>query len=155
MKNQTNTNLVIRSSLVLVLALAIWSPVQSQSAKPAEGMMEGKMMERCQAMMEKKDKMMAEMKAQDADLTAQVARMNRAPENKKLGLLAAVVTHMVEHRTAMNAKMEKMQEEMMKHMMQHMQMGQESMSHCPMMKGMKDMDDKSADAHKEHQEKKK
>ena len=27
--------------------------------------------------------------------------------------------------------------------MEHMQMGQESMSHCPMMKGMKGMDEKS------------
>jgi hypothetical protein len=42
---------------------------------------------------------------------------------------------------------------MMKHMMQHMQMGKESLAQCPMMKdmeGMKDMDEKSADAHKEH-----
>lgn len=37
MKNQTNTNLVICSSLALALALAIGSPVQSQSAEPAEG----------------------------------------------------------------------------------------------------------------------
>lgn len=58
MKEQTNTNLLIRSSLALALALAIWTPVQSQSAEPAEGkkMMEGKMMERCQAMKEQKQK---------------------------------------------------------------------------------------------------
>ncbi len=154
MKKQTHTNLIIRSSLALALALAIWSPVQSQSAEPAEGkkMMEGKMMERCQEMKEQKQKMMAEMKAQDAELTVQVAKMNSAPEDKKLGLIAAVVTHMVEQRTVMNARMEKMQEEMMKHMMQHMQMGKESMSQCPMMKGM---DEKSGDAHKEHQQEQK
>jgi hypothetical protein len=35
--------------------------------------------------------------------------------------------------------MEKMHEEMMLHMMQHMQKGKESMSQCPMMKGMMDM----------------
>jgi hypothetical protein len=29
---------------------------------------------------------------------------------------------------------------MMKHMMQHMQMGKDSMSQCPMMRGMKGMD---------------
>jgi hypothetical protein len=29
-----------------------------------------------------------------------------------------------------------MEDEMMKHMMEHMQMGKESMSQCPMMKGM-------------------
>ena len=145
MKNQTNTNLVIRSSLALALALAIWSPVQARSAEPAEGKMmtEAKMMERCQAMKEQKQKMMAEMKAQDAELTAQVAKMNSAPEDKKMGLMAAILTHMVEQRIAMDARKAKMEEEMMKHMMQHMQMGKESISQCPMMKGMKDMDGKS------------
>jgi hypothetical protein len=34
-------------------------------------------------------------------------------------------------------------------MIQHMQMGKEFMSQCPMMKGMKGMDDKSGDAQKE------
>jgi len=135
MKNQTNKNLVICSGLALALALAIWFPVQSQSAEPAEG----KMMERCQAMKEQKETMMAEMKAQDAELTAQVAKMNSAPEDQKLDLIAAVVTRMVEQRTAMNVRMAKMQEEMM----QHMQMGKESLSQCPMMKGMKGMDEKS------------
>ena len=55
--------------------------------------------------------------------------------------MAAVITRMVEQRIAMDARMAKMQEEMMQHMMQHMQMGKESMSQCPMMKGMKDMDE--------------
>ena len=153
MKKQMYTNLVIRSSLALALALAIWSPVQAQSAEPADGkmMMEGKMMERCQEMKEQKQKMMADMKAQDAQLTEQLTKMNRAPENKKMGLMAAVITHMVEQRTAMDARKAKMEEEMMQHMMQHMQMGKESMSQCPMMKGMKDMkgmNDKSGDAQK-------
>jgi len=157
MKNQTNTNLLLRSSLALILALAIWSPVQTRSAEPADGkmMMEGKMMtetnmmQRCQEMKEQKEKMMADMKAQDAELAVQVAKMNSAPENKKLDLMAAVVTQMVEQRTAMNVRKAKMDEEMMKHMMQHMQMGKESMSQCPMMKGMKGMDEKSGDAQKE------
>ena len=113
------------------------------------------MMERCQKMKEQKQKVMAEMKTQDAELSEQIARMNSAPEDKKLGLIAAVVTHMAEQRSAMNAQMGKMQGEMMQHMMQHMQMGKESMSQCPMMKGMKDMDDKSIGAHKEHHEEQK
>lgn len=143
MINQTNTNLVIRSSLVLVLALAIWSPAPARSAEPAEGtmMMGGKMMERCQAMKDQKQKMMEDMKAQDAELTKQVAKMNSVPEGQKMSLMAAVVTRMVEQRTAMNLRKAKMQEEMMQHMMQHMQMGRKSMSQCPMMKGMKDMDE--------------
>ena len=67
MKEQTHTNLVIRSSLALALAVAIWSPVQALSAEPAKGkkMMEVKMMERCQEMKEQKQKMMEDMKAQD------------------------------------------------------------------------------------------
>ncbi len=157
MKYQTNTHVVVRSSLALALALAMWSPVGARSAEPADGkmMMEGKMMERCQKMKEQKQKVMAEMKTQDAELSEQIARMNSAPEDKKLGLMAAIVTHMAEQRSAMNAQMGKMQGEMMQHMMQHMQMGKESMSQCPMMKGMKDMDDKSDGAHKEHHEEQK
>ena len=137
MNNKTNTN-ILRSIPALTLALAIWSPVQALAADPAEGKMmtEGKMKDCCQAMKEQKDKLMAEMKAQDADLAAQVAAMNSAPEDKKLGLMAAIVTHMVEQRTAMNVRMEKMHEQMMEHMMKHMQMGKESMSKCSTMKGM-------------------
>jgi hypothetical protein len=118
-------------------------------------MMEGKMMERCQDMMKQRHKLHEEVKAQDAQLTEEVAAMNNASDDKKVGLVAAVVTHMVEQRTAMNARMGKMQDDMMSHMMQHMQMGKDSMSQCPMMKGMKGMkgmDDKSADGHKEHHE---
>lgn len=148
MKKQTHTNLLIRSSLALALALAIWSPVQSQSAEPADGkkMMEGKMMERCQEMKKQKQQMKEDMKAQDAQLTEQLAKMNSAPEDKKMGLMSAVLTQMVEQRITMDARKAKMQEEMMKHMMQHMQMGKESMSQCSMMKGM---DEKSGDAQNE------
>ena len=113
-------------------------------AEATEGMMtESNMMERCQAMKEQKEKMMADMKAQDAELAVQVAKMNSAPENKKLDMMAAVVTKMVEQQTAMNARKAKMEEAMMKHMMQHMQMGKESMSQCPMMTGMMKTDGKS------------
>ena len=152
MNKRTNASLVILSGLTL--AVAIWSLVQAQPVEPTQGkmMMEGKMMERCQEMKEQKQKIMANMKAQDAELTEQVARMNSAPEDKKLGLIAAVVTRMVEQGTAMNARMAKMQEEMMKHMMEHMQMGKESMLQCPMMKEIKGMDETSTGAHKEHQE---
>jgi len=96
-------------------------------------MPEAKMMERCQEMVEKKQKMKEHMKAQDAELTEQLTKMNSAPEDKKMSLMAAVITHMVEQRIAMDARKAKMEEEMMKHMMQHMQTGKESMSQCPMM----------------------
>ena len=151
MKNQTHTNLLIRSSLALAMTLAIWSPVQSQSAEPAEAkQMEGKMMEGCEKMKEEKEKMKADMKAQNAELTERVAKMNSASPDKKLELMAALITRTLEQRIAMDARKAKMEEEMMKHMMKHMEMGKESMAQCPMMKGMKGMDEKSADVHKEH-----
>lgn len=154
MKNQTHTNLLIRSSLALALALAIWSPTPARSAEAAEGekVTEAKMMEQCQEMKAQKAKMKADMKVHDAQLTEQLTEMNRAPQDKKTDLMAAVVTHMVEQRIAMDARKAKMEEEMMQHMMQHMQMGKESMAKCPMMKGM---DEKSGDAHKEHQQEQK
>jgi len=157
MKKQTHTNLLVRSSLGLALALAIWTPVQSQSAEPAEGkkMMEGKMMEGCDAMKEQKQKMKEDMKAQNAELTEHVAKMNSAPEATKVGLMADIITQMVGQQISMDARKAKMEEEMMKHMMQHMQMGKESMAQCPMMKGMKGMDEKPADGHKEHQQEQK
>ena len=163
MKKQRHTNLFIRSSLVLVLALAIGnlsacaenhsgsgSAAMSQSAGSSGGKMmtEDKTMERCQEMMKQKQKMMDDMKAQDSELTEQVAKMNSAPKDKKMRLMAAVITRMVEQRTAMHARMEKMQEKMMQHMMEHMQMGKDSMAQCPMMKGMKGMDEKSMDTKK-------
>ena len=70
-----------------------------------------------------------------------------------MSLMAAVITHMVEQRIAMDARKAKMEEKMMKHMMEHMQMGQESMKQCPMMMGMNTMDAKPAHEHNGHQEK--
>ena len=160
MKHHTNPHLVICSGLALAFVLAVWSPVQAQSAAPAEVKhpMEATMMERCQKMKQEKQQMMADMKAQDDQLMEQIAEMNRAPHDKKIGLMADVLTHMAEQRIAMDARKAKMDEEMMQHMMQHMQMGKDSMSQCPMMKDMKDMkgmDDKSESAPKEHPEEQK
>jgi len=36
MKNQTHTNLIIRSILALALTMAIWFPIQALSAEPAD-----------------------------------------------------------------------------------------------------------------------
>ncbi len=112
-----------------------------QAPAKGGGMMDGKMMEGCQAIKAQKQSMKEDMKAQDARLTEQMTAMNGAPDNTKVTLMAAVLTQMVEQRIAMDARKAKMEEAMMKHMMQHMQMGKESMSQCPMMKGMKDMDE--------------
>jgi len=153
MEKHNHSNLIIRSSLGLALALAIWSPVLAQSTEPAEGkkVMEGKMMEDCKEMKAQKQKMKEDMKAQDTELTEQVAKMNSAPSDQKLGLLEGIVNQLVKQRVARDERKAKMEEEMMKHMMQHMQMGKESMAQCPMMKGMKGKQDKSGNARKEHQ----
>ena len=119
-------------------------------AAEGKNMMGSKMMEHCKEMMEQKEKMTADMKAQDAQLTERIGKMNRAPEDKKMGMMSAILTEMVEQKTAMDARKAKMEDEMMKHMMQHMQMGKDSMSQCPMMKGMKNMGEKSSDDHEGH-----
>lgn len=155
MKKQTQMNLPISFGFALALALALSPVVQAQSPKPAERKMkmEGTMMESCGEIMKQKQTMKEDMKAQDANLTELLARMNRAPEGKKMNLMAAVITHMVEQRISMDARHAMMEEVKMKHMMGHMQMGGESMSKCPMMKVMKSTDEKSEDTHKEHQKK--
>ena len=137
--SERNVVVIGRLSLALAFALAMWSPVQAQSAKPGQGkgMTDAKMMEQCQDMKKQKQAMQDDMKAQDAELTEQVAKMNSAPQDTKMSVMAALITHMVEQRIAMDARMAKMDEAMMKHMMEHMQMGKESMLQCPMMKEMK------------------
>src|ERR1019366_5506461 len=98
--------------------------------------------------------MKEDMKAQDAQLTEQLADMNRAPKDKKVGLMASALTGMVQQRITMDARKAKMEDEMM----QHMKMGKESMAQCPMMKDMKDMegmDEGSAATHKDHQQEQK
>lgn len=153
MKTTINKTPLLRSSIVFAAMIAAWTPASSWSAEPAEGkemMMESTMMEKCEEMKKEKQKMQAEMKVQDAELTAAVATMNSAAPDKKLDLVAALVTRLVEQRTAMHAKKAKMEEKMMQHMMGHMEMGKEAMSKCPM---MKDMDEKSDDDHAEHHEK--
>ena len=94
------------------------------------------MKEHCQQMMEQKAKMKEEMKAQETQLTEQVTAMNRAPDDKKLALVAALLTTMLEQRVAMTARHEKMEMDMMDHMKQHADMGKGSMNTCPMMTGM-------------------
>ncbi len=166
MKKQMIASFIIRSALVSTVILTTGfvagcsghraeagsagmssAPSQTVASAQEKSMAEAKMIDRCMEMTEMKKKMMADMKAQDAELTAQVAWMNKAPKNEKVMLMAAVLTSMVEQRTAMHARMEKMQGEMMRHTMQHMQMGRESMMKCPMMQGM---DEQRGDAHKRH-----
>jgi hypothetical protein len=135
MKIELNKNLAVRSGLALAMALALGAPGMAQSTDHSKmdhsKMKSGHMKE-----------MMAEMKAQDAELTLLVARMNTAEREAKIELMAEILTKMVDQRTAMNARMEQMHGEMMK----HMQMGMGSKPHHPK---MKDMDKKSEEMPKE------
>ncbi len=95
----------------------------------------GTMMEQCTEMQASKARMMADMKVQNADLSERIAQMNSSSDDKKLGLLAALVSRMAEQRIARDAHMEVASATMMKHMMQHMNAGKDSMQGCPMMQG--------------------
>ena len=138
-----NQQLLISLSLVLVLG-----SLQAQTTAPAAGMNMPKMAERCEAMKQHKQKMSEDIKAQNGQLTGEVNRMNRTPSDQKVGLMASVLTHIVEQRVSMDARKAAMEDEMMQHMMQHMQMGKEAMAQCPMMSGMKGMADKPTAGHK-------
>ena len=129
--------------LSLVVALIVGSFMSSSAAEKGDGkdLTKSSLMERCQNMQREHQKMIEDMKAQDADLSDRVIKMNAAPDDKKLALVTDLITHMVEQRAAMAARMERMQAMMMPHLMEHMQLGAASMAQCPMMKDVKDMKD--------------
>jgi hypothetical protein len=133
MKNKTNAAVVLGSILAVTFAVAMWSPAVSQPADPKPNMAK---MEGCQAIMDQKKQMNADMTSQDAELTAHVAKMNGTAASGKTEEIAALLTHLVSQKVAMDARMAKMDEAMMNHMMKHMAMGKDAMAGCPMMDGM-------------------
>jgi hypothetical protein len=136
MIDRSSIRLVVRSSVLLALALALWSPIQARSAEPAPGqkMMKGKMPEHCQQMVEERRKMRDERRAEDAKLREQLVKMNKAFDGEKVDLMAAIVTQLVEQRISRNEH----REEMHKGIMHRMHMGKAGMSKCPMMDRMQD-----------------
>ena len=78
-------------------------------------------------MREQKETMKEERKAQDAEVTEQVAKMTSAPEDKKMSLMTDVITRLVEQRIARDEKKAKMEEQMM----QNMPMGKDSIVTLP------------------------
>ena len=134
----SSTNVFIRpflASAVAVACILTASSIQAADTASGAAMTTGSMAEQCKSLQAHKQQMLAETKAQDAALSEQVAQMNSAADDKKLGLLAALVTRMAEQRIARNAHMATMSDDMMKHMVKHMQAGKESMQECPMMSG--------------------
>ena len=139
MKLKIIQSLLIRSGILL--AMAFGSPLQAQPGLGAKGkMMDGKMME--SQMTERRQKMMADVKAQDETLKDLVAKMNSAPDDKKLALMASVVTLLVEQRLAMNERRSSMMDETFNHMMWHTRIGMENILHCPFYDEWKSSEDK-------------
>lgn len=114
MKTVTLKNIMSFSGVALALGMAAAFPLQLQATEPMQGsMMDGSKTEWQKGMMQRHQALMAEMKTQDDELTDLVAKMNKASKDKKLDLLASIVTRMVEQRATMNQRMMKMQCEMM------------------------------------------
>lgn len=142
------THLVLWSSLALALTVALWSPAQTPTAgaENAQPMTEEKMKGCCATMKTHIGKVKAEVKTQDDELTKHVAKMNSAPAEQKMEIMAAVVTHMAEDRIVLNEHTDILNIALRQHLMQHMSMSKESITGCSMMKGM---EEKSADTQKE------
>ena len=109
MSHKMLTSLVVGSGLVLIAALTIGPQAQAGPAAPAGGMQmtETQMKDHCKGMMEQKKKLAADVKSQDAELTELVAKMNRAPGDKQMTLMATVITQIVEQQVAMNQRKSK------------------------------------------------
>jgi len=140
MKPKNSLNLVIRSSLALALAVALWSPIQVRSAEPADGkmMMGGKndVGNQCDAALRgdagTEGQNDGRHESAGRSFAGLIYDLNHAAADKKLDLMAAIVTRMAVQRTDMNARMETMHEAMVK----NTQMEQENGSSNPMMQGM-------------------
>lgn len=134
---------ILRISALSVVALALIAlfvvPGYTQFDKTAEKKKADDMMlQNCNAMVAEREKLVVEMTAQDAEVTAQISRMNSSSEKYKVDLLAAVVTRMMVNKTNFAEKMEKIHDDMLAHAALHGKMGESSMMHCPMMLGMYD-----------------
>jgi hypothetical protein len=132
MKTAMNTKLVIRSTLAMALAVATWCPLSARATEPTKetAATEAKT-DRAKELNEQKQKMAESFIAPDGQLAEAVARMNGAPEGKKLDLIAAVVTQMVARQTALNARMEKTQEAILAQMLPPAPAAKSSVAHAP------------------------
>lgn len=144
MNSKTNNKVLIGTSLALALALAVWSPAQAGSDDTGDGaaLTESQMAEHCNAMKAAKLKLREDVKSQDAQLSEQVAKMNLAPVDQKLGLMAALLTTIVDQKIAMDVRRAAGDDGMMHHMARHMQSGKSSMPCCSATKGPESPDAK-------------
>lgn len=89
-------SLIIHPGIAMALTVFLLTPVQARGAEDATMEMPAC----CHAVMNQKQKVRDVFKAQDADINDQITRMNGAPEDKKMGLMANIITLLVEQRTA-------------------------------------------------------
>ena len=94
MKKHTHSNLLIHTSLALLLGVG--SPLPARSVEPEAGgnMTEDTVMERCQEMKEQNQTMMEEMKTRDAEPAKEAAKIKKAPVDKQLGMIASVMLYL-------------------------------------------------------------
>jgi hypothetical protein len=118
MEKKRQTNLITRSSLVIALALVIGLSVRAQTTESTEEMppSQDKMTEGDQSMARQRHQIMEDMRVQDIKLMKAVVKMNSAPDDKKMALMADIVTQMVKQRAEMNSRMQEMQEQVMHYM---------------------------------------
>jgi alpha-D-ribose 1-methylphosphonate 5-triphosphate diphosphatase PhnM len=145
-----STTFVLAIALVLTSAASVWPQTQRDGAnqrtsrtqkQKRQGMATDHMMDRCRAMMDKLQQTQAALKNMDTELDKLVADMNSAPPDRKVNAMATVINTMVQQRKVMHERMMTAAQQMMQHAMEHTQMGKESVSRCPMMKGMMSMED--------------
>jgi len=138
MKIKTYSPGVSRVGLVLASALALGAPLGLLAAEPATGkampMSGGHMMDAEHGtMMADNQKMMADLTAQDAELAGLVTKMHQASKDKKVDLMADIVTRLVAQQQRMHTHMAKMHAHMER---MHAMMKDDSMGSSSMMKDM-------------------
>jgi len=103
----------------------------SSSTKPETPKSESPLKQR-QEMIALREKMLAEAKAEDATLSKLVAELNRVPENKKVDLMATILTKLVAQHHQMLGEWETMHARMMQFRKERMSTGAASMSKSSM-----------------------
>jgi len=84
-----------------------------------------------------REKMLKRMKASDAELERMVAKMNKAPEPKKVDMMAAIVTKMMERHHKMLEGIEAVNAAILWRYNRYLDMSKKEMSSCPMVKGQR------------------
>ena len=127
---------------IVALLLSVSVAGAEMHSDKKDEMTSNDMAQKCQAMMEKRQKMQQEMAQTAERLKALQKELATAADEKKQEKLIEIVNILTEHHVAMPEKMQKMMPEMMQHMSEHMADGmmrgmKDSMQKCMMMKEMK------------------